>query len=188
VSSGSSDPWGKAPRVGQHCSWLPHGCHFRNSGLDRFRHTPILLPASPALRRKRSTLTSPALTPPLLPSRQHHQALGFAIHSHQWQVNAAGSRQIAAYQRIGRRRAAPDQRIATSDASQCFSQPGGLPFVVGETRGLVSNGTSKAAPHGNAARVWVERLPLHPFPVSAASGFCVFSVGWSRAEAPMRPV
>lgn len=57
------------------------------------------------------------------PPRQHHrdhQAPGFAIHSHQChedgQVNAAGSRQIAAYQRIGSRRAAPDQqRIATGE-------------------------------------------------------------------------
>lgn len=94
---------------------FPTGAIFhRNSGLDRFRHTP-LLPAWPALTHQECERS----TPPL-PSTPPRPSSSWIRHSQpsmpRGQVkNTAGSRQIAAYQRIGSRRAAPDQRIATGE-------------------------------------------------------------------------
>lgn len=142
-------PLGKAPRLRRE-TWLLASPRVPSSiairGLDRFRYTP-LLPAWPALRSvKGRPLPSPS-TPPRPPSSwiRHSQPSMPRGRTGQ-RCGVATDCSLSAD-----RQPESGTRPTTHRDGRRFSQPGGLPFAVGESRGLVSNGTPGAAPHGNAA-------------------------------------
>lgn len=142
-------PLGKAPRVGKHGSWLPHGCHLPSQfgvSIDSGTH-PFFPRGQHSLRSvKGRPLPSPS-TPPRPPSSwiRHSQPSMPRGRTGQ-RCGVATDCSLSAD-----RQPESGTRPTTHRDRRRFSQPGGLPFAVGESRGLVSNGTPGAAPHRNAA-------------------------------------
>lgn len=128
-------PLGKAPRVGKHGSWLPHGCHLPSQfgvSIDSGTH-PFFPRGQHSLRSvKGGPLPSPS-TPPRPPSSwiRHSQPSMPRGRTGQ-RCGVATDCSLSAD-----RQPESGTRPTTHRDRRRFSQPGGLPFAVGESRGLV---------------------------------------------------